>query len=374
MSASHSQVDQIVGDLYAGTLDDIAWNRAIRSIVDLARGASATLFGINPLSATIFRAESHGFDKERLREYCATWFEKEIRFQPALALSIDEPIFDAKLMPIRTWQRSEIYNDFLAKLDRPWFLCFWLHKALDKFSILAIHGSLLRGPLDERDAEAVKPLIPHLRRALEIKDRLDASRIQVESLTRSLGSVNFGVVVLDSKARVLEANAPAVELMSKGCGVARNPDGTLWLRGPAGSELERWIVHGSPVASNPDGLLHVPQLLGRPISILVAPLPTSTESWITGNPKWLLLFFDPSRRIAVSTDVIARDLNISNREARVAALLAEGHSVEQAAMHLKISINTTRTHLKSVFSKTGMSSQAELIRLIVSGPSVVMRQ
>lgn len=371
MTSSQVDVAQIVDDLYAGTLDEVAWCRAIQSITDRVRGASTVLLGVNPMSGVIFRAETHGFSQEHVREYCTTWFDKEIRFPPALSHAVGEAMHDAKLLPVKVWQRSEIYNDFMLKLDRPWFLSFWLHKTREKFSILAIHGSRQRGPLDDGDGELIKPLVPHLRRALEIKDRLNASQVKIDTLSASLGSVTFGVIVLDGNARVLEANTAAVEIMARNRGIARNADGSLCLREPAGSELSRWALAGSPPSNNPDGLLHVPQSSGRPVSILAAPLPERTSSWMSGDPRWLLLVFDPARRIAASTELISRDLNISHREAQLTALLAEGYDLEEAATELAISINTARTHLKSVFAKTGVRSQGELIRVMVSGPAVV---
>lgn len=142
------RLSAIIDDLYAGALDDAAWHRGILGIALLVRGASAVIFGVNPLTESTFRAESHDFDPELLNEFCTRWFDREIRLQPALLRPIGEPIFDAKLMPMRTWQQSEIYNEFLYKIDKPWFLCFWLHKTSHKYSILAIYGSRQRGPMD----------------------------------------------------------------------------------------------------------------------------------------------------------------------------------------------------------------------------------
>ena len=42
-------------------------------------------------------------------------------------------------------------------------------------------------------------------------------------------------------------------------------------------------------------------------------------------------------------------------------------SVEEAEEALHISHNTTRSHLRSIFSKTGVSSRADLIRLLING-------
>lgn len=54
-------------------------------------------------------------------------------------------------------------------------------------------------------------------------------------------------------------------------------------------------------------------------------------------------------------------------EARLASMLAEGITLEGAAEALSISIHTVRCQLKSVFAKTGVTRQAELVALLLAG-------
>jgi DNA-binding CsgD family transcriptional regulator len=104
--------------------------------------------------------------------------------------------------------------------------------------------------------------------------------------------------------------------------------------------------------------------------LTVTRLPAMNASWISGGtPRWMLLSFDPDRELFASTELIARDLGLSLREAELAALLVKECDVTLVAQRLHISIHTARTHLKSIFSKTGIRSQTELVRRIASGPA-----
>jgi DNA-binding CsgD family transcriptional regulator len=60
---------------------------------------------------------------------------------------------------------------------------------------------------------------------------------------------------------------------------------------------------------------------------------------------------------------------LSRAEARVIALLAKGHRLDQSAEMLGVAYETVRKHLKQVFGKTGTDRQAELVRLLVTGPA-----
>lgn len=78
---------------------------------------------------------------------------------------------------------------------------------------------------------------------------------------------------------------------------------------------------------------------------------------------------DPDRESPLSTELIARDLDISIREAEIAGLLATGCKIEVIANRLGISIHTVRTPLKAIFAKTGHHTQTELILRIRNSPA-----
>ena len=53
-------------------------------------------------------------------------------------------------------------------------------------------------------------------------------------------------------------------------------------------------------------------------------------------------------------------------EARLAAVLGEGLSLVEAARRLGIAHNTAKVQLRSVFAKTGVHRQAQLVALLAS--------
>lgn len=361
----------IVEQIYAGTVDDAAWRLAMTSIADLVGAVCTCLLAFRPADGALLRDECYRFDQAMFSEYRRSWAARDPRLVPALAHQVGVPVYEGRIMAIRDWKRAEIYNEFLRPAGIGWFLSVWLHRAADKAVCMSLQRASSEDGFAEFEAEALRPLVPHIRRALEIKDRLEFCQVRADTLSRSLNNVSFGVLVLDPQGRIIEANAFAAQLMCASNGIRMNPDRTLWLREPAGQQLRACIADESPALQSENGLLHVPRPMALPISVMTVALPDSHTGWISGNPRWMLLLFDPDRRIKPVCEVIARDLRISEREAEIVALLVSGYDLTNVAARLHISVNTVRTHLKAVFAKTGIRSQSALMLRVASSAAML---
>jgi DNA-binding CsgD family transcriptional regulator len=317
----------------------------------------------------MLRDEVYRCDPTTAHLYRFHWVTQDLRIAPSFTVPIGQALFEERLMPARVWKQSAIYNDFLAPHDVPWFLAFLLHNTPTKVVNFSINSTRSRGPFDERDARRIEPLIPHIKRALDIKDRLNIAGTRQDTLRTGLDNLSFGVVVLDKSGLMLEASAVAMELLRSESAMGINADGTLWLHEPAGRQLKQWIEKGMPDDVQANGLLHARRAIGRSVSVTVTRLPEQATSWFGGGPPgWMLLLFDPERELTTSIQLVARDLGISEREAEVAALLAAGNSISVVAQRLNISIHTVRTHLKAIFASTDIHSQTELLLRIRGGP------
>jgi len=70
----------------------------------------------------------------------------------------------------------------------------------------------------------------------------------------------------------------------------------------------------------------------------------------------------------ISTDVLREFYALTPAQAHVARSLFAGLSVEESAAALNLSLNTVRTHLKQIFTRCEVQSQAELLHLLAQGP------
>ncbi|MNN80644.1 Bacterial regulatory protein, luxR family [compost metagenome] len=103
------------------------------------------------------------------------------------------------------------------------------------------------------------------------------------------------------------------------------------------------------------------------LGVLIRTIPLS--EWSEDNrkrPACVVFIRDPERRSQASHDVVRQLFDFTPAETQLALQLANGLTLDEAADELGISKNTARAHLRAIFSKTGVTRQATLVRMLLS--------
>lgn len=108
----------------------------------------------------------------------------------------------------------------------------------------------------------------------------------------------------------------------------------------------------------------------HPITVLVRPGPPFAPLTAPLIRTAIVVLRDPARRDFVQPAALERLFGLTPAEARLASLVANGVSVEEAAAQLGVTRNTVRTQLQAVFAKTRTNRQGDLIRLILGTTAV----
>lgn len=375
MSKSRSNDLPAIADrLYAGMTDSRVWSDALIACADLTQSKGLALFAFNPLSGAVLRDEVHRLDMELSVRYRTYWSAHDTRMDRGFEIPVGEPIYEGRLMDLRDWRKSEIFNEFLSPRNLPYMLAYSLHKSSNKLILVSLQASHRRGPFDQRDAERLAPLVPHIQRAFKIRDRLEACEIRASNLATLLSRTSFGVFLLDEVGKILETNTRAEELLRTESTLRKEADHSLWLFGGAGNELQRWIAAGRPSDNFTEELLRVPRFDARqPLSVMVSPLHGIPTGWLSSHPRRMVLVFDAEQQLAAMPAVLCAQFGLTTKEAELASLLALGINLESAAQRMNIKFHTARSHLKSIFAKTGVHSQSELVRQVMVGPATYVR-
>jgi len=174
---------------------------------------------------------------------------------------------------------------------------------------------------------------------------------------------------IDRDHRLLYSNAPA-RILIRRADIATVKDGRLVF---ADRTLNRRLA-----AHTASGLMKNRTLLLRtagaaddqgPSIYRVLITPMDTED--TSDLIWMLFVSEPRSERYVHAEVLRQIYGLTRTESLLVSRLFSGNSLGVTAEGLDISINTAKTHLRQVFRKCDVQSQAELLQLVALGPRAV---
>jgi DNA-binding CsgD family transcriptional regulator len=230
-------------------------------------------------------------------------------------------------------------------------------------ALIAACRSRKAGPFSPPEVKTMQAVLPALEATIRLKSRLRYLEDRSSMLEKTLDDVeDLGIFLLDRDGFVVHLNRIAERMLRAKDGLywkngelsgARNAD-TARLRQAIGEASGQICPLFRPSSRKP--------LLLRAVSFDPR---TTDHMQEAGHARIMLFVRDPDSHAAHSFDHVATALGLTRQEARLAALLADGRSVAEAANEIGITLGNARIHLKHIFSKTDTHRQAELVRLML---------
>lgn len=193
-----------------------------------------------------------------------------------------------------------------------------------------------------------------------------------QALRFVMDQLPLGIVVLDRDLRVLHANAQARALIENSPALSVN-GGRLGARDAYSQQSLQDIVQRASdrgrTQSPEDVTSELYSVEGgdgeRRLLLVAMPVPGDAQGAVA------LLAFGPAASRALSAPVLQQVYGLTRAEITLVQSLAQGLSLEEAAQHIGIAVNTARTHLKHIFVKTGAKRQSELMLDVETGPAAL---
>jgi DNA-binding HTH domain-containing proteins len=212
-------------------------------------------------------------------------------------------------------------------------------------------------------------LLQHIQRTVDFLQRKDDSdwRSHAQSL---LNSVNVGTLVVDAGGQPLVINQRAQEILDRKDGLLLQ-NGRLAANSSTGTmELRQAIVtatqwRSAETSASTTVLALKRHSAQRALIASVRPVPKNSTDNDFPISAYLVVC-DPETPRPVQPDGLRSLFGLTPTEARLAAELANGASLEHAAERLGITVGTARVHLKHIFSKTETNRQSELIHFLLN--------
>lgn len=373
--------DRLIALIYQGALEQHPWQSALPLLRE-ALDAQVVSLVLRPPSAddqgvilNCVRPESPLPDGPTTLADPEDWEVSAYREQffaldPFVNLPVDKVIALEDILPDRELMASDYYLHYLEPTGL--------------FQILGVDttepgGMLARLRFSRRKNEArfsggerqlVALIRPHLQRAIQIYAKLNRMTSERDVYAGAVNQLSVATIILDEQGRVLNTNALAESLLERGEG--------LCLRGSHlyidGRDINKKLQQAVSIIikAQQSGETSVVRALRVPrpaeqsdLGLVIRPVPTSAWSEGQSSPCAAVFISDPDLRESASQQILGDLFQLTPAEANLAILLARGISLAGVSEAQNISPHTARAQLKSIFAKTGVSRQAELVRLVL---------
>jgi DNA-binding CsgD family transcriptional regulator len=379
---SEDLVFELVDLIYEAAGDPRLWPEFLKRLADATRAQTAQigLLDAQPTSHQFVHAV--GLDPSSVRDYNAYYSQRDVwllrapkNYWTTGFVGMSHHICSGEEL-----ERTEFYHDFLRRLPMYYGMTGVISKNDAQFSVISITRDKSKGPYRSRAPETrlIPKLMPHLQRAIALHQRIADLENNNNSIAEILDRLPIGSLLVGTKGKVLMLNRPARDLIDRRDGI-RLENGSLCASLSTEDKRLQALIHGATATGalhglHPGGVMTVSRRsLRRPFSVLVTPL-RATRSWLGSElPRAAVFISDPECEIKRQDEVVAHLFGLTPAEGRLAVALMRGRSLRQAAEELRVTRNTVRSQLQTIFAKTETNTQSSLLRLLLRSPALIQQ-
>lgn len=177
----------------------------------------------------------------------------------------------------------------------------------------------------------------------------------------ALELMHWGLVALGDANQVLFTNGRAGMWLSGGYGLRVDSNGTCSAERKKDAERLRECLNQARTSSDTAAMT----VFGDEGRLLRVTVRRYGEQGLSDHSAVYLFLVDPTHWHAPEPQLLMGMFGLTLSEARLTAALVDGLSLEEAAHHCNLTLNSARTYLKTIFAKVGVSRQSELLRTIL---------
>lgn len=362
----NEQFNQLLGSVYQGALEEPPWQSFLAAMRDYLQADLVTLLLRPPSLEDQVVMLADGGSLSAIKSYNEGQFVLDpfVGLPPGEVFSLQQYLSGDKL------EHSEFFSAIMEPQGWYDFLGVDLREE-GELDVRFRAGRYCGSPaFTATEKNLLGLLAPHLERAIRLYTRISRTERERAVYAGAVAQLRVATIILDEVGEVLSTNAAAEQLLATGESirlVARKPT----LVSPAAHEELLQLLDAVRRGRREPGpgtaaAMQIPATgTAEGLGLIARAVPPAPGAEGRGIPSIVLFISDPTQAAEPQQQIVSRLFDLTPTEARLALLLANGLSLDEVSAELAISRNTARTHLRAVFSKTGVTRQAGLVRLIL---------
>jgi DNA-binding CsgD family transcriptional regulator len=350
-----------IGAIAAAAFDPRAWPGALEWLERVGHGWCTQILGIS--SAGLQFNLGHRIPEELNDEFvrrggtdAAVNLRMRVYGHRAYAL-----LQDRDLATTDEIRQSAFYNEFLYPADNAAVCGARLPDIGDTQICLGVVRGKKQADLDLAE-DAMLSLLKAVHDSLRISAAIEHRG--TELLSNALSGLNLTAFIIDNSARVVGLT-PGAEALAQGGNLLRLVQSRI--RAADHSSDSALQAALSVACAKPNlscrslaARLHLRSLRGKEEWVEIAPLPSPGLSRLFGPVAVLIV---KPRAVLPDAQLFRKRFNFSHSEAEIVEMLVAGKSLALIAEERAVSLGTVRAQLKSIFAKTDVNRQSELVAL-----------
>ena len=362
-------LSKLLGSLYDAAADPILWEPFLQQLAD-STGARAAALMMHDAGHDVHTVHSSwGLDPEGNRLYQEQYGMIDVWTQRAMPIRARWVCNSEALCSLSELKRTEIYNDFLARFGIEHGLFGLVENSGSRFASVSLYRDSSRPAFDASGLELVRFIAPHIQRAFKLHFQFAELKSRSDELETVFDVLPTGVIFLGPKGEVVLINRSALASVAERDGLLATRDGLRAEHLAESALLEKTIRQAASTLNgkglSAGGTVMISRRSRPPLQIQISPIRNSVIQ--TSQPIAAVAFVnDPLRQHRPSQEILRALYGLTPAECRVALLLGDGHAPRKIANMVGVTDNTVRSQIKSIFSKTGVRRQSELVRLLLN--------
>jgi len=365
------QFSRLVELVYRGVTDILPWSGLIQTLHGLL-GASWVTLILRPATAG-HQALMLNMGREGGPHIAASPHINPDVFalDPFVNLPGDRIVTVDEAVGESNWLNSEYYRQFCEPAGVRYVMGGDIRTQEGSECRFRVCRAAEAQPFSAEDRALCQMLLPHLENAVHLYTRIDAAEAERQLLAGTVDRLLLGVVILDETGAIIKSNSVAQHIL-------REDDGLRISRGlleasfsAENRELYRLIKLQLQGITSTAGAVAQAMSIGRPsgrtrLGLAIRNVPQGEWLESRHRPTVAVFIRDPDSHAQASRGQIQHLFNLTPAESSLTLLLADGLSLDEAAVQLGVRKNTARAQLRAIFSKTGVTRQTALVRLLLA--------
>lgn len=359
----------LVGLIYDAVLKPDLWNAVLERTAGFVGGMGASIFWQDAIRKVGNAYYTWGMDLD----YEKLYFKEYIHLNPLLPAMLTVDVgrisSSSELLPPAEFFETRFYKEWAKPqglIDNVFCI---LERSATRGAGCVVFRNERDGMADARAYALLGSIVPHLRRAVLIGNVVEHKTTEAQGFSDLLDRIRAGVFVVDASGNISYSNRAGNEIVRAG-DYLRSAGGKLSARQ---SEANQLLQEALRAAGDGDGdaaisnkSVAMPLLAADGTRYLANLLPLKRRRAAGIDAKATAAVFVQKAEIELPNqpEVIASAYKLTKTELQVLLALVQLGGGPEIAEALGVGSGTVKTHLRSLFRKTGTKHQTDLVRLV----------